>query len=49
MTPWYRNPVLTFVIGWLVGTITLFVVWLIAVGSIEAPTSSAKTEKSSDE
>jgi len=42
MIPWYRNPILAFMIGWSVGAATLFVFWLIAVGSIEAPTNSAK-------
>jgi len=49
MIPWYRNPVCTFLIGWVAGTITVFVYWLIAVGSAGAATNSAKTESATHE
>jgi hypothetical protein len=42
MTSWYRNPILAFIIGWSVSAATLFALWLIAVGSIEAPINSTK-------
>jgi len=44
MIPWYRNPILTFLIGWVVGIITWFVFGLIVVGSVEHPPIARKME-----